>query len=178
MKRISFFILAALLAAPLAGCGGGEETSEGRFAPPRRPAPQKQAQPEAPAEEEERKLLLETGEKLRNPFQSHLVVMREQQVDEEVRGPLECCELTAFTVRAIISAGEGSSALVLAPDGKRYIVKRGDVMGVKGGRVIRVDAEGITVREYKTDVDGKVVSTKDVVLKVPEKKTGGKKGGR
>jgi len=111
--------------------------------------------------------------KLRNPFQSHIVLMKAAPgTAHKVRGPLECCEISAFKVMAAVVGVTDSEgfALVQAPDGKRYVVRRGDVMGVNEGRVSKISAKGIVIREHMKDEDGKIKSTEDIELRLLEKK--------
>lgn len=111
--------------------------------------------------------------RLRNPFQSHLVLMKASpDSPQKIKGPLECCELSIFKVMAAVvgvSDTEGF-ALVQAPDGKRYVVRRGDVIGARDGKVVKIHSKGIIVREHTRDEDGKIKSTEDIDLKILEKK--------
>jgi Tfp pilus assembly protein PilP len=109
----------------------------------------------------------------RNPFQSHIILMKAAPGSaRKVKGPLECCELSMFKVLAAVvgvSDSEGF-ALIQAPDGKRYVVRRGDVMGAREGKVTKIHSKGIDVREHMRDEDGKIKSTEDVELRIVEKK--------
>lgn len=102
----------------------------------------------------------------RNPFKSYLA---EKAVDgnERVRTPLECCNLNSFKILALISGIENSRALVLSPDGKRYEVRKGDLIGAREGRIFRITAKGIIVDEFvKDEVSGVKVKTR-VELRLP-----------
>ncbi|MCC6502135.1 MAG: pilus assembly protein PilP [Deltaproteobacteria bacterium] len=109
----------------------------------------------------------------RNPFQSHIVLMKGAPAgSKKVKGPLECCEISTFKILAAVVGVNDSEgfALVQAPDAKRYVVRRGDVMGVNEGKVITINAKGIVVREHLKDEDGKIKSTEDIELKLLERK--------
>jgi Tfp pilus assembly protein PilP len=59
---------------------------------------------------------------------------------------------------------------VQAPDGKRYVVRRGDSMGARDGRIIKINSKSIMVREHTRDEDGSIKSTEDIELRLLEKK--------
>lgn len=113
------------------------------------------------------------GAKFRNPFQSHIVLMKSTPgAAQKIKGPLECCEVTVFKVLAAVvglSDSEGF-ALIQAPDGKRYIIRRGDVLGARDGKVIKIHSKGLIIREHARDEDGKIKSSEDIELKLLEKK--------
>jgi len=109
----------------------------------------------------------------RNPFLSYIIVRRGRQKAERIKGPLECCSLELFRVMAVVLSGDRSFALVNAPDGKRYIVRRGDLMGQNGGKIIKIDTSGLKVREYERDDNGRVMSFKDRPLRILTKEEGG-----
>ncbi|MFQ5428020.1 MAG: pilus assembly protein PilP [Thermodesulfobacteriota bacterium] len=109
----------------------------------------------------------------RNPFLSYIMVRKGKEKVQRIRGPLECCGLNLFRVMAVVLSGDSSYALVHAPDGKRYIVRRGDLMGLVGGRVVKIDSDGLKVREYTRDDEGRALSFKDRELKILTKEEGG-----
>jgi Tfp pilus assembly protein PilP len=109
----------------------------------------------------------------RNPFLSYIIVRWGRKKAERIKGPLECCSLELFRVMAVVLSGDRTFALVNAPDGKRYIVRRGDLMGQNGGKIIKIDTSGLKVREYERDDNGRVVSFKDRRLKILTKEEGG-----
>lgn len=102
--------------------------------------------------------------KRRNPFQSYIVVMKgaEEGAVKTVKGPLECCELNAFRLVAVVNSPENAFALLQAPDAKRYIVRKGDKLGSNEGKVIKIGINRITVREPNKDEKGNVLSTTDI----------------
>ncbi|MFQ5353674.1 MAG: pilus assembly protein PilP [Thermodesulfobacteriota bacterium] len=104
---------------------------------------------------------------------SYIIIRKAKEKVERVKGPLECCSLDLFRVMAVVLSGDSSYALVNAPDGKRYIVRRGDLMGLAGGRIIKIDSDGLKVRVYKRDDDGRAVSFNDEALKILTKEEGG-----
>jgi len=116
---------------------------------------------------------------LKNPFQSYIIAKRlDSESEAIVKGPLECCELSTFmVVAALVVTGDKPYALVNGPENKRYIVHLGDQMGVNAGKIVHIDSTGIKVREIIKDVDGNIVTTNDVELKISEKQDGGSQTG-
>ncbi|MBI2401031.1 MAG: pilus assembly protein PilP [Deltaproteobacteria bacterium] len=112
------------------------------------------------------------GAKYRNPFQSHIILMKAVPgAPQKIRGPLECCELGMFKVVAAVvgvSDAEGF-ALIQAPDGKRYVVRRGDVLGAREGKVMKIHSKGLLIREHTRDEEGKIKSTEDIELRLEKK---------
>ena len=167
-RTIITIIVLAMLPFVAASCNKAEETDQVRV---KRPAVQKKAAPEeqlAPKAEEHK----EGDElRLRNPFQSHLVVMRGVEGAKKIKGPLECCELSAFKlVAVVVGVGEDSGfALIQAPDGKRYVIRRGDVLGTREGKVVKLTPRSVVVRETIRDEDGKVKSSEEMELGLLEK---------
>lgn len=166
-KRLTGFMLLLLLVPlVLSGCGY-EEPEQGPIK--RAPQPQQTASAEAEGAGEAARQVAPLGAKQRNPFQNYILLTRGDSTRVKIRGPLECCELELFRVKGVVVAPENSYALVQAPDGKRYIVRTGFVMGLREGKVIDIDDLGLTVREYARDSKGKVISKTDVVLTLPKK---------
>ncbi|MBI5969579.1 MAG: pilus assembly protein PilP [Deltaproteobacteria bacterium] len=106
--------------------------------------------------------------KLRNPFLSYIIVRRETEgVDiKAVKGPLQCCDISVFRIQAVKTGGAKPKAVVLAPDGKRYMVGIGDAIGMMDGKIIKIDENGMMVKEFTKDPDGKVILTNDVAIKL------------
>jgi Tfp pilus assembly protein PilP len=70
---------------------------------------------------------------------------------------------------AAVVSKDKSYALILAPDTKRYIVKKGDAIGTREGKITKIDISGITVREVERDARGEILSTPETELRLPEK---------
>lgn len=166
MARTLLIITALALMPALAACKKADDTAP----QVKRPAVQKQAVAERPAEDAA-KAGAEADLKLRNPFQSHLVLMKGSDKARKIKGPLECCELSVFKLVAVVVgiSDDDGFGLVQAQDGKRYVIRRGDVLGTREGKVVRMSPGGVVVREVTRDEDGKVRSSEDVELRVVEK---------
>ncbi len=170
--KLKYLILAALVPLFMFSCKK-EEPKEAE--PEKKPAATSPAESAKPAAEpvQEAKAKEEDAPGLRrNPFLSHIVLEAGVRKEKKVKGPLECCEAGSFKVIAVVTGLEKSSALVLAPDMKRYIVREGDILGVREGRIVKIDGKGITIREKMLDEDGKAATINDVELRMPSDKSG------
>lgn len=109
--------------------------------------------------------------RFRNPFQSHLVLMKGLETGKRAKGPLECCEISSFKLIAVVVGSSGSDGfgLVQGQDGRRYIIRPGDVIGSRDGRVVRLTQSALYVREVLKDNQGKVKSSEDIELRLPDR---------
>jgi type IV pilus assembly protein PilP len=174
ITRPAIYILVCLLLPLFLTSCGSEEPQESVVQAPKAVPPVK---PQPKGEEEKKPAVSEAVAVVkkpeRNPFQT-FIVKRVPTGPTRVKDPLECCEIRVFRVQAVITGIDNPRALVLAPDGKRYSVKKGDRMGTRDGKVIAIEGKSITVKELIRDADGKVVKTDNVVISLPEEKKEGR----
>ncbi len=168
VKNFKILLALAAISLLLVSCKSEQTESSGSF---------KRAQIPKPAPVEEPvpvgiDKLDEIGSKVarRNPFLSYIVTSRDAGKIVKIKGPLECCDLNLFRLVAVVVSPGSSYALVESPSKKRYIVKRGDLIGAMNGKITRINTKSITVREYDRDTSGKVISTSDEELRLPVKK--------
>ena len=127
-----------------------------------------------------------TSEGKRDPFRSLILGMKEmvkleeerkriEEEEEEKRfveerekipfTPLQRFDLASIKVVAIIWGDIGRYAMVEAPDGKGYTIRKGTYIGKSRGIIRKITNETITVEEKYKDVDKKV-KTRIVELKL------------
>ncbi|HEY4706937.1 MAG TPA: pilus assembly protein PilP [Thermodesulfobacteriota bacterium] len=166
MSRIILAIIALSLIPALTACGKKDAEQPGTKAAVKKQAVvQAQAPAAAPAPAGSAAEV-----KFRNPFQSHLVISRGLETGQKARGPLECCDLSTFKLLAIVVGSDGEGfGLLQAQDGKRYIVRRGDTIGAMEGKVVKLTSKAVVVREVQRDDEGKIKSSDDIELRLPEK---------
>lgn len=165
VKRLHIlFFLAALTPFLLTSCKGKEEKP---LVPIKRPKPAAEAPAAGLAETQVELHELTAASNERNPFVSHIMLLRDTRAVKKIKGPLECCDVGQFKLLAVVVAPEKSSALLQAPDGKRYIVRTGDLLGSREGRIVSIASRSLTVRERTLDDAGKVIATSDVELALP-----------
>ncbi len=164
-KVLKILLVVATIPLLLVSCKSEESPTSGRFKRAKIPAP-------APVEasvSDEAAVKEERGAKAsyRNPFLSYIAIRKGANRAVKVKGPLECCELNLFKLVAVVVSPDSSFALVESPGKKRYIVRRGDLLGARDGKITRINTRSITVREYERDTSGKVISTRDEELRLP-----------
>jgi len=88
---------------------------------------------------------------VRKPIQT-----KRREIPEDELTPLQKYDVGQFRLLGVI-VGKGSpTAMVLAPDGKSYILRSGIKIGKNDGIVVGVGAEGVKVKEFFYDFSGEV----------------------
>jgi Tfp pilus assembly protein PilP len=172
-KAVIYILIAGIVPFSLYSC---KKKAEEKAAEPLKRAGAPKPAVTAPSGEKAEEEAVETGidVKLRNPFQSHILVQRGTEGEKKAKGPLECCEVNSFKVVAVVVSTDSSFALLQAPDTKRYIVRKGDLIGTNEGRIVQIGHRGILVKEHIKDEEGTVLSTTEIELNLPVDKEGAK----
>jgi type IV pilus assembly protein PilP len=167
----ALLLAAAALALGLAGCGSKPKPAA---APAARAAAAAAAPAAAPAAEEPKKAAepewsySSVGK--RDPFRSFLVEARNSPSALATRcaTPLGRYELEQLKLVAVITGLEDPVAMVEAPTGVGYAVRRGSCMGKNGGTVAAVRTGEIVVAEWAVRADGTRDRTQ-TVLSLPKR---------
>jgi type IV pilus assembly protein PilP len=161
--------LLAALALALAACGS-KPRSAVPAAPPAAPAPLAGAQPAAeqaqkPAEPE----WSYSSVGKRDPFRSFLAEIERGQGSLTTRcaTPLGRFELEQLKLVAVVTGLEDPVAMVEAPTGVGYSVRRGACIGKNGGVVGAVRSGELVVSEWAVRADGTRDRTQ-TVLRLPK----------
>lgn len=173
LKSIAKYIFIFALPLLLISCGDDASTSGSLKATARMPVPKKAKATKkvVVAKVAVKAVIAKDGEDdvrvgLRNPFQSYIIPHTATK-DDRVLGPLECCELSLFRLMAVISGIDRPRALIMAPDGKKHITKKGDIMGLRGGKITKIYKNKIVIEEKFRDPSGKRIVKELVELKLP-----------
>jgi len=150
--------IAALFLFPVTApvlCAGTGETDPGayRYDPVGKPDPFK---PFIEIVEEEKK----TGKARNTGKQKEVVVLP----------PLQRFASDEFRLTGIVWTADKKIAIVETPEGKRYILRRGTHVGIRGGRVVKILPDSVVVLEKIKDSSGNI-HTERVILAL--KKNGG-----
>lgn len=129
-------------------------------APPvQKVAPQAKAnetKPVAPAETEQPYVYNPVGR--RDPFQPLLLVARltPAMESDEPLTPLQTYEIAQFRLIGVIIGKGEPRAMVVAPDGKSYVLQRNIKIGKNGGKVSEVQRDMVLVEENFADFAGEI----------------------
>jgi type IV pilus assembly protein PilP len=107
----------------------------------------------------------------RDPFQPLVVVekkMSASHVSEAPLTPLQKFDLGQFKLIGIIVGKGESKAMVIAPDGKSYILKRGVAIGKNNGIVREIRPNSVLVKERYEDFTG-AVRESDQEIQLPNR---------
>lgn len=143
----------------LAGCS--EEPSSSQQAKQttsvKTPAKQQVSAPEVKAETEPEVAFVYITEGRRDPFVPLSIIKRPLVATEEPATPLQRYDLIQFNLVGVIVGMDEPKAMVVAPDGKSYILARGVKIGKNNGVVIGISSETIRVEEKYYDFSGNVI---------------------
>ena len=159
MKRILPLIAVLVSMILFAGCG--EEIPENSPVPP--PAkkaissPPKPVEDSTPAEDVSEPAPPKyrydpTG---RDPFES-LLEVKKPVSSERALTPLQKFDIGQLRLIGVIIGKGDPKAMVVAPDGKSYILKKGIKVGKNDGTVIGVTRDAVVVQERYIDFSGEV----------------------
>lgn len=164
MKRYDLLIASLLALAALAGCD--KEQPAAPAAPPTAVA-KPPAQSVAPSEEAappEAPKYFYAVEGRRDPF----VPLVGKQTAVVSENPLESFDLVQFQLKGLIIGFGEPKAIVAAPDGKSYILKKGVRIGKSNGVIRDINRERILVEEQYQDLTG-ATHTNIQEIKVPKR---------
>ena len=168
MSRLRLAALSALLLA--AACDKPKPAAPVAAAPAARPA--EAARPAAATNELAQKPAVWSYSSVgkRDPFRSFLSETRGGGASLVTRcaTPLGRFELEQFKLVAVITGLEDPVAMVQAPNGTGYTVRRGSCIGKNGGSVAAVRTGELVVAEWATRADGTRDRTQ-TVLSLPKR---------
>lgn len=157
---IKFFLLVLLIF--FAGCGEGPAPQPSSPPPAKKitPPPAKVAEVAEVVEEPPpppRYRYLPEGK--RDPFVPPTIAPRRVARDETIPlTPLQRVDLNQLRLIAILVGKGESRAMVAAPGGKSYILKKGTLVGKNDGVVKEINEEAVVVEERYIDFSGEVIS--------------------
>lgn len=157
MKKYFVIFVAVILAVVASGCDS--ENLQTATSSQQRPRPTQKAKP---AQKE--KIIADSIPEVkfvynpvgkRDPFVS-LIAERKPVIDKQIPlTPLQQYDLSQFRlIGAII--GKTPQAMVEAPDGKPYVLKKGVLIGKNNGVVVDIDSQKVVVEEKYYDFSGVV----------------------
>ena len=109
-------------------------------------------------------------ENRRDPFVPFLLLKRpvDSEADLSAQTPLQQYETLQYKLSAIIVGYNQPMAMVIAPNGKSYVVRKGMKIGKNSGTVVQINKEGFLVEEKYRDFTD-VVRTNILEIKLPKR---------
>lgn len=78
-------------------------------------------------------------------------------VDEEPQTPLQSYDVAQFKLIGVIVGMGDPKAMVVAPDGKSYVLAKGIKIGKNNGVIIDITSESVSIQETYYDFSGNVI---------------------
>jgi len=109
-------------------------------------------------------------ENRRDPFQPFLLIKRPVDADADLSAqtPLQQYDTSQYKLSAVIVGYGQPMVMVIAPDGKSHVVRKGMKIGKNSGTVIQINKEGFLVEEKYRDLSD-VVRTNILEIKLPKR---------
>jgi len=105
----------------------------------------------------------------RDPFVPLSRIRRPIEASDEPATPLQSYDLSQFRLAGVIVGKGASKALVIAPDGKSYILSEGVKIGKNNGVILTISSESVVVEEKYYDFSGNVIENIQEIV-VPKRK--------
>ncbi len=93
----------------------------------------------------------------RDPFVPLSRIRRPVADSAEPQTPLQSYDLSQFRLVGVIVGKGASKAMVLAPDGKSYVLAKGVKIGKNNGVVLEINSDAVRVEEKYYDFSGNVI---------------------
>ncbi len=144
--------------AGLAGC-----SDEAAVAPQpkttqvKKPAATQVSTPKVIEEEKKEAEFVYVTDGRRDPFVPLSRIRRPLVDSAEPATPLQSYDLGQFKLVGVIVGKGASKAMVVAPDGKSYILSQGVKIGKNNGVVLEVNSDAVVIEEKYMDFSGNVI---------------------
>ena len=120
--------------------------------------PSKEAAPAVAAQEEKEAEFVYVAEGRRDPFVPLTRIKKPMtRGDEEPTTPLQSFDIVQYRLVGVIVGKGEPKAMVVAPDGKSYVLAKGVKIGKNQGVVVDVTSEAVIVKEKYYDFSGNVI---------------------
>jgi len=124
-----------------------------KVATPPAKQPAADVEQEKPKEEE----FVYVSEGRRDPFVPLSRIRRPVSESVEPETPLQSFDLSQFRLIGVIVGKGASKAMVVAPDGKSYVLAKGVKIGKNNGVVMEINSDAVRVMEKYYDFSGNVI---------------------
>ena len=163
LRNFTYLIIGAFLCVCFTACVEEEAPSPRQATNVKaKPAAKSVAPPqEAVVEKEEDKEdeFIYVSEGRRDPFMplSRIKKPLVKVVDEEPQTPLQSYDVAQYKLIGVIVGMGDPKAMVVAPDGKSYVLAKGIKIGKNNGVIIDITSESVSIKETYYDFSGNVI---------------------
>jgi len=112
----------------------------------------------------------------KDPFKPYAAMKTDSKLSADERKiatrnllPIHSFEVSQFTLIGIVTDVKENRAMVLDPNKKGYVLKRGMYIGKNNGRVTAITLNGVDVLEQVKDENGKVINKITPIALPPRK---------
>ncbi len=172
IRIVATFFLILSVPFLLTACKGDETRQPAAVV--KKQTPKRVKQPVAAAKKEKvekSRLPLSVGRLDRNPFKPFTTSVGSKKVAQP-RTPLQRYQVDQFKLVAVIWGIDPPVGMLETSDGKGFVVRRGDLVGDRNGKVSRVKRDRVVVVESYKDLSGRFV-TKKIEIKLRSSKERG-----
>lgn len=163
LRNFTYLIIGVFICVCLAACAEEETPSTGQATQVKSQPPAKSVAPpkEAAVAKEEKKedQFVYVSEGRRDPFMplSRIKKPVVNEVDEEPQTPLQSYDVAQYKLIGVIVGMGDPKAMVVAPDGKSYVLAKGIKIGKNNGVIIDITSESVSIQETYYDFSGNVI---------------------
>jgi len=101
----------------------------------------------------------------RDPF-APLIIRKEKGTGTSI---LQNYEIEELRLSGVVKDHTGFKALIKTPDGKHFVVRQNDKIGLHGGRIIKINKDSIEIKETVKSYTGEFIHvTKTLKLRTEE----------
>lgn len=163
LRNFTYLVIGAFLCVCLSACIEEETPSPSQATnvkanpPAKTVAPPQEAAVEKEQQEEEEFVYVAEGR--RDPFLPLTMIKKPvvKVVDQEPQTPLQSYDVAQFKLIGVIVGMGDPKAMVVAPDGKSYVLARGIKIGKNNGVIIDITSESVSIQETYYDFSGNVI---------------------
>ncbi len=163
VRNFTYLVIGAFLCVCLAACMEDETPSPSQATnvkskpPAQSVAPPQEAAVEKEVQEEEEFVYVSEGR--RDPFLPLTMIKKPvvKVVDEEPQTPLQSYDVAQFKLIGVIVGMGDPKAMVVAPDGKSYVLAKGIKIGKNNGVIVDITSESVSIQETYYDFSGNVI---------------------
>jgi type IV pilus assembly protein PilP len=175
-RDLSPWLVIPLMLISLAACG--EQAQQAPVAPVKPVPPSNEAKKVVTGANEGTAAVVEAPpakyiymtENRRDPFQPFLMLKRpvDAEADLTAQTPLQQYDTVQYKLSALIVGYGQPMVMVISPDGKSHVLRKGTKIGRSGGTVIEINKEGFRVEEKYRDLTD-IIRTNIIEIKLPKR---------